>query len=239
MMATESPRPKVDPKIVLRIQKLLALTHSGEIHEAQSASEKAAELMKKHGLSMKDVLAQQSSGIIELRVAGRKFLEVWRWGLFTACAWSVDAHTVRIESSEVIATILGTRDSTNAAKYLFDYFEKCLEDERHRLIKESELVGSTDLDSWRRGAVVAIQRRILTKKKQDGPAPELKQRALVIQRTEQEKIKDHVSQQFKTTYQPRMWSTQTNYSAYDRGSDFGRQIPMPDEVKKLLTKART
>lgn len=232
--------PNRDPKIVSRIQKLLGLTRSGNLHEAQSASKQAHKLMAEHGLTMADVM-ETKGGVYELKLKGHKFLEVWRWGLLTACSWANEAHTVRIEEALgdgnriIVAHILGTKETTGAAYRMFVHFESAMDQASRKAVKEGEVIGSVELDSWRRGAVVAIQQRILTKDAETGPAISLRARALTITKNAQEKIKEHVKKEFKgSTYRPTMWKTSTDYTAYEIGQEFGRTVSLPDEEQKQL-----
>jgi len=232
--------PNRDPKLISRIQKLLGLTRSGNLHEAQSASKQAHKLMEEHGLSMVDVL-ETKGGIFELKLKGHKFLEVWRWGLLTACAWSNEAHTVRIEetlgdgSRIVVAHILGTKDTAAKTYKMFTHFESEMDHASREAVKSGNVIGSVELDSWRRGAVVGIQQRILAKSSDAGPSLELKSRALVITKRAKEKIKEHVKTEYKgKTYRPTMWKVSTDYTAYEQGQEFGRTVSLPDENQKQI-----
>lgn len=228
-----------DPKVVSRILKLLNLTRSGNLHEAQLASKQAHKMMEEHGLTMADVL-ETKGGVFELKLKGHKFLEIWRWGLLTACAWANECHTVRVEERLcdgkriIVAHILGNRETTGTTFKMFAHFETEMDKASREAVKNGEVIGTIELDSWRRGAVVSIQRRILTKDDAT-PSERLRARALDITKQAEEKLKEHVKKEFKgSIYRPTMWKTSTDYTAYEIGQEFGRTVSLPDEEQKQL-----
>ncbi len=227
-------------KLINRIQKLFARAKSDNMHEAQVANDMAYKLMMEQKLTREDIFGKNPD-IIETELEGEKYLEIWRWGLLTACAWGRSAHTVRIEERypdkrfRIIAIVIGGKDASKAAIYLFRSFEKDIEEESRRLVKEQDLHGVMGIESWRRGAVVAIQERILNKKNNKKPKAELRERALVLVRQNKEKIKEHVQKEYQDAVKPRMWK-QTDYNAFDRGYRFGLSLVMPAEESKRIEK---
>lgn len=225
-----------DPKILDRIRKLLTQAKSENLHEAQSASQIAHRMMLQNNLKVEDVYGTNSD-IHEKKIEDAKFLQIWRWGLFTACAWANEAHTVRVEESlsnkttTVFAHLIGSKKALSEAMYFFQYFEAELERGAIEAMKNFEISGRVQLDSWRHGAVIAIQNRILRSKNGDqveGPPPELQARALAISKTAEQKARKHVEKQYKKTYTPQMWTPTWNL-ANECGRAFGAQIPLPRE----------
>jgi len=113
--------------IIEKIQKLLALGESPNIHEAELAMAKAAELMKRHNLEMADLLAQVTASDM---ICDREYMEnrrkTWISTLAFACARLFDGSLVRLTTMHHCRpgnchAWVGTRDNVLAAKLLFQY----------------------------------------------------------------------------------------------------------------------
>lgn len=90
---------KVDPKIIDKLQKLLALAGSDNEHEAQLAMSKAEALMREHNLSVVDVAMNGSGATVESQhVYGvRKSFYRWERLLAANIADAFNGKSVRCE----------------------------------------------------------------------------------------------------------------------------------------------
>lgn len=70
---------RVDEKIVVKLQKLLALSASDNEHEAALAMIKAEQLMREHNLSLADVAMDGSSAEVESAEVAGLTLSVQKW----------------------------------------------------------------------------------------------------------------------------------------------------------------
>ena len=223
--------------IVERIKKLLARSRSDNIHEAATAAEMAHKMMLEHKLSVEDVEGKES-GITEEKLEGEKFMDVWRWGLLTACAWSYYTHTVRIEETmgdgkkKIAAHIVGKKDDIKTVIYLFSYFETEIERLSEDLIKKRELHGMTSFESYKRGAVVAIQEKLLAQRNKFQASNE---KALVLSKKSEAEIKDYVKKEYPESYRPKMWGD-TDVVAFERGFSAGRDLSTSREDRKRISR---
>lgn len=223
--------------VIERARKLLSLSTSANIHEAASAAEKAHRLLLEHKLALSDVTADVTgpdlSDISTQTLYGDRFLDVWRWSLLTSCAWTTFCQNLRIEETtsfgtlRISAVIIGKKDDVSAVMYLFQYFEREIE----RLCIESD-INILDDSTWKKGAAVAIQARLLDNRRQF--AQESK-KALILSSTSDAAVVSYVKKNYPETYKPRMHASSIEDAAYQSGYLAGAEISVPgnSSQKKL------
>jgi len=237
-------KPRDTDRIIDRIRKLLDRSRSQNMHESQVATDMAHKLMTEHNLTLKDI-SGENSPIGEHVIESNRFLEPWRWGLLTACAWRFYGHTVRIEESyggnekkKILATIIANKTDINAITYIYDYLETAIDNEADSRVQKMKLHGIMQVESFKRGAVMALQERLLHRVDNNmlkTRKETLSKGALVIVKTKEdkEKIKKKVEQKFPETYKPKMWS-QTDYDTLDAGQEYGKSLTMPTTEQKQI-----
>ncbi len=229
-------------KIISRVRKLFARARSSNLNESQTANQMAFKLMNQHNLTKEEVFAE-IPGLVEERAEGEKFMEIWRWGLLTACAWSKDCHTVRIEEwfpagpKKIYAVVMGDRDATKSVFDAYSAFESPIDGRTETLVGDGRLHGRSDIESYCRGAVVAIQESILDEKKKKGPTRVLRECALVLVKKNQEKIADHMKNEYHDAVKPRMWQF-TQQSSFSDGYVFGRSLVGPKSLRARAKSAQ-
>jgi hypothetical protein len=219
-----------DDSIIDRIKKLLALSRSSNVHEAAAAAARAHELMLSHKLSAENI---ESAGIYVEKLTGDKFMEIWRWGLLTACAWSYYTHTIRTEDEmtfgpkRITAHVIGRKDDVLAVIYLFTYFEAELE----RLAdSDDEISGKDARDNFLCGASLTIQKRLLHQRKTVEASSD---KALVLGRRSNKDIETYVKKEFGSNlHVPRMHTFVTN--AFTRGQSAAEKVVGPHEGQRKL-----
>ncbi|MCY4643547.1 MAG: DUF2786 domain-containing protein [Bacteriovoracales bacterium] len=143
-------------KIVDRVKKLLALAHSDNVHEAESATAKANQLLINHHLESKnrlDICDKDRDGDDDdEEICVHKILSFQRsTGKYQAIAdilrffyvYPVFNH----EKGRVVLEVTGTREHVLIADYVAGFLNRELE----RLYKESSLTGISQKTSFMRG----------------------------------------------------------------------------------------
>jgi hypothetical protein len=221
-------------KIVDKIRKLLALSRSENVNEAALAAERAHRLMLEHRLTLSDVTDALSEGVVEDDICDGRMMSIWRFGLLTTCARSYYCTTVRIEEdlttgrTRVIAAILGRKDDVEAVRCLFEHFEREIE----HLASEKFDTGRTpghftiaNEESWKRGAVVAIQEKLLKQRMMfERETP----RAMVQGDKARAAVAEYVEKKYPRTYKPEM-SSSTNLPSYYAGYRTGLDVDVPQQ----------
>jgi hypothetical protein len=222
---------KADPKTIDRIRKLLARSRSDNMHEAQTSADMAHKMMAEHGLTMADIDGENSP-IGEHIIESDRFMDAWRWGLLTASAWRFYGHTVRIEETfpgtkekKIFATIIANKTDLIAIIQVFVYFENAIDGEWERRVEAGKLHGQTAIESFKRGAVVAVQERLLSRVENDllkTRRDTLSMGAMVLVRTkvEQEAAKAKVAEKYPKAYKPQMFAN--TLRDVRRTKNFGR-----------------
>lgn len=107
--------------MILKIQKLLALSESPNEHEARAAMLKAQELLAKHKLTIREIQSHSTSNIIEQHtgVAFRK--AKWKGSLAKLIADNFGCYSyLRTHRSHTIV-FMGTEEDVAVCKIVLDY----------------------------------------------------------------------------------------------------------------------
>lgn len=123
---TETAREK---EVAERVKKLLALSKSSNIHEAQLAAEKAREYLTKYGMTLTDVEIQTADMIRdEVRTPYhspgwenqyRKTINLWQSRLFGVMIRYYFIHVVT--DNQGTAYFMGARTDVEVARYVYLY----------------------------------------------------------------------------------------------------------------------
>ena len=154
----------VPDKIIERIQKLMALSQSSNVHEASNAAARAAELLADYNLSMGDVgEVSEDADAVESEVSYEyKTRSTPRWigilfnGVVKGFGCQGWLTRNRARTSRPYLTVVGRRSALDTVKYMFPY----LMNEINRLceVEFTKLVGSTGKGhgkTWRNNFRVA------------------------------------------------------------------------------------
>jgi hypothetical protein len=111
-------------KVVSRLRKLLALSRSGNAHEASSARSKADEYMARHGLQESDAAVAGEDEVVEVPVGSRGFEEPWKFKLATVAArrYGCEALGRRLGRRRTVR-LVGVRDEVARAVKFFKTLE--------------------------------------------------------------------------------------------------------------------
>ena len=192
-------------KVLDKIKKLLALSTSSNVNEAATAAAAAQRLMLEHKLTEVDVSESQDGQMFELSMGAAGFVSRWKFVLVTvvARAFFCEAIGLRMGARRKVR-IVGQRGdveiSSQVFKYLHREIDRLARAEVSRVAVESQVYGeSVDLrhylDSFRRGAVVAIIEK-LRQGEEEFVASD--SRALVLARRDREQVRAYVNAKFST-----------------------------------------
>lgn len=234
-----------DPSIVEKIRKLLALSKSDNIHEAAAAAERAHKLMLEHSIALDDVSDILPEDIVEDAIVDDRMRAVWRFGLLTACARSYYCSTVRVEEvtqfglRPACAVIMGRKDDVAAVRCLFEFFETEIErlygtelfpDDLLRTQNLKSLVEAIEAgESWKRGAVVAIQdklrgQRVMFERENE--------KAMALGDKARAAVSKYQMLKYPETYRPDMISRSDR--AFEKGYRAGLNVAVPGKGSKRL-----
>jgi hypothetical protein len=160
----------VSENIRERIRRLLALSESGNVHEAAAAAAKAQELMSKHSIDQAE-LAEQAGEVDEplceedLQFFGARIVP-WRGLLASSLARANGCDCYNQvwrcgddKRTRAISRILGPASAVQAVRYMLAYLER----EIGRLVQAERAEGRSSaawLNSFRLGASYEIGRRV-------------------------------------------------------------------------------
>ena len=111
-------------KIISKLEKLIALATSPNEFEADRAMEKAAEIMKKHNLTMNDLeQGEQKSGLCMSDTEMGKRVPVWKTLIYIKVPAIFSCSTLRKNTRDgSIMCILGEKEDVELAKHFCNYF---------------------------------------------------------------------------------------------------------------------
>jgi hypothetical protein len=208
-------------KIIDRIKKILARATSANVHEAATAAALAQELLQKHKLTEADVAGFESE-IGDHELEGEGFLAAWRFGLITAIAESCFCRTLRIlESRKATIRVVGLKQDFETVKFIFEFLAKEIE----RLC--DEMMPGEDRakkDSFRRGAVVAIQHRLLAQTTKFSRSSE---KAMILVRDNEQHVDAFINKNYSMRERDTDLGQAQDQDALHSGYLAGRSIPIP------------
>lgn len=195
-------------KLLDRIRKLLALTASPNANEAAVAAAKAKKLMEEHGLGEQEVMDSETTGkIFEMSMGAEGFASRWKFVLVVLVARSRGCEVVGLRKGKLRKVkVVGSKGDVEKASKLFTY----LLGEIERIVKiecsdpPDEILDEvafgirrslrTYLDSFRRGAVMALGERLQIGKtiRASSPPPG----ALALAGGSKAKAKDYIKAKF-------------------------------------------
>lgn len=159
---------KKQEKIVKRIKKLLALSQSNNVHEAQSATLKANELLVKHHLKSihDDVYEEEEDAllcvdkILSFKRATKKYQAIARI-LDTFYVYTVFNY----HRNKVVLEATGLRENISIAKYVAGFLDR----EFERLYLKSGLKGVRQKNSFMSGIALGYEEKQSTSKNNLNP----------------------------------------------------------------------
>jgi hypothetical protein len=212
-----------DEKLISRIKKILARAASANVHEAETAAAMAHEMMLANKLTEADVAGFESE-IGDHELPGNSFYEAWRFALATAVAESCFCRVLRIIESGGLAPtvhIIGLKQDFETVKSLFEF----LVGEIDRLCDLGMPRGTVDArDSFRRGAVIAVQYRLL---RQVHRFERSSEKALVIVRDNAKSVGDFIDKNYGTREPAEDLGDAADRRAQLAGYTAGQNIPIP------------
>jgi hypothetical protein len=226
---------EVPENVLMKIQKLLALSTSSNENEAALAAAKAQELMFRYELATADVNGieidvepVQKSDKVTINEGHRGVN--WKMDVMGAlvntsfCKWVVGWYTPRPNFTKTTATIIGRPHDIDVVKYTFNYLVAELE--RLATAYTAAYVGPwhkiTVRNSWLMGASAGVSSRLFTEFRERQSESE-QSKALVINK------QAAVSEFYNKTYGTNLgsYSSQegaTARSAFNAGYNTGKQL---------------
>lgn len=234
-------------KISDRIRKLLALAadKNASPNEVSQAAAMAAALMQEHKLSEADVTdkTQDGSEVIDVPLGAEGFMASWKFGLVTVTARSFFCEAIGLHvGRRRKVRIVGKKDDIEVATVVFEYLLREIERltdahalEPRELIFEMVEGQKTDRerrDAYRAGLVMGVA---ATLRDQAKKFTEGSEKALVLVKTSQDELRDHVSSKFGKPQESRMSLDGYHLSDLERGIRRGKEIEVsPTKVQKLI-----
>ncbi len=157
----------IDPKIISRIQKLLALGTSSNVNESASAIAKAHALLLDYNLSMDEIKVRENVGRSYLREDVPLGRQRWRGHLAQAVCTNNLCTTVKLTGADRMA-IIGEQHNIEACKLMIELITEqllILATTAYRAAL-SDLPAVTWKDTFYYGAITTIDRRLKLDKEQ-------------------------------------------------------------------------
>jgi hypothetical protein len=241
--ASPSPSPVATgapaTNIIERIKKFLALSKSDNVNEAMAAATHAHKLMLRWKLTQADLEGTAPSSIGEWSVEG-DFTPAWRFALLTAVAKSYYCRVIRIldtpprKRGELApparweGRVIGKREDSEGISYIFTFFQA----EISRLCSEAQYDltdnhghgESNEEDSFKRGAVYALQRKLIEQKRSFDVSSE---KALVLARRSDADVKRFMDTQYKQRERDVELGAAKDYEAFHAGYKAGMKLNVP------------
>ena len=230
------------------VRKLRSLADSNtNVNESAIARTRAAEVMKAHHLTEDDI-SETSSAMVNEFVAPGDFTESWRFALLTQVGYSCNCRVIRVERKEVkdelvtffwTGLIIGMEADAKSHISLFTYYESQV---RVALeVSGYQMMAKSDEDSFIRGVVYALQKRLDEQQRRLGIKRDLPSDMAVKRANEQKAIvRTDVKAREAATFIERKYTNRetstlgkgTNYSVFLEGQAAAAKIRLMKRVPK-------
>lgn len=226
--------------IIERIRRYRALAGSNDnVHEAAQAMRRAKSLITEHRIAEHEISGATPMDVGEWQVPGQ-FNDGSRLSLLTCACQMYDCRAIRI--MEVVSVdgapvktwegkIVGRRQDADIVLYVFAYYEREVED----VVRSNgyHLQSKNREESFRRGVVYGIHRRITNEQKVRKKASTLPENSKVMVTTQQSHI-DKTKVFLDTKYDQRERSSANHHETTDRsafydGYEAARRVSLIDQ----------
>lgn len=214
-------------KIIEKIQKLLALSESSNIHEAELAMLKAQELLVKHKLSLKEVkeFKIEDSAIQEKRTNVTFTKAKWKANLASLIADNFGCYLYFKTRGTNTITFLGREEDVTVCNIILEYALDCIDSAvkklKYQFIREGSSTKGLEND-YALGFIKGIKQKFEEQKKAN------QEWGLVL-------VKDkEVTEAYNRIKFNRKVNTNINYQghieAYEKGVKDGNRFSISDRI---------
>lgn len=223
------------PKVLIKIEKLLALGESSNVHEAEAALQKASSLIEKYHLQQL-LSPSNSSYVVGVIEVGKKQIATYKRHI---CRILQDFFFVRVvlsraynpHTNTVQKTIemLGSKENVAIAEYCYFFLENRLELLWKEFQQRTRSSGRTQKNSFYLGVVLGFFQKLQDQnKKREKTAVEPQRNALLL-------VEDRRLDAFVQMHFPRMRKSSSSGSrvdadVYKKGMEAGRTITFTEGV---------
>ncbi|MFT5727735.1 MAG: hypothetical protein ACI8PB_001876 [Desulforhopalus sp.] len=224
-----------EPKVLTKIEKLLALGESPNIHEAEAALQKASTLIEKYHLQQL-TSPDHSSYIVGVIEIGKKQIATYKRHI---CRILQDFFFVRVVLSRVynphIDTVqktielMGSRENVAIAEYCYFFLENRLELLWNDFRQRTRSSGRTQKNSYYLGVVLGFFQKLQDqnrKRKTTAVEPQRKELLLV----EDRRLDAFVQMHFPRVRKSSSSGSRVDRGVYQKGMEAGRTLTLTEGV---------
>lgn len=225
-----------EPKVLTKIEKLLALGGSSNVHEAEAALQKASSLIEKYHLQQLTSPDHTSYTVRAIEIGKkqiatykRHICRILRDFFFVRVVLS-RAYNPHINTVHKTIELMGTKENVAIAEYCYFFLENRLELLWNEFRQRSRSSGRTQKNSYYLGVVLGFFQKL-----QDQNEQEKKKSAIEPQRNELLLVEDRRLAAFVQMHCPRMRTSSSGASkvdrdVYQRGKEAGRNLTLAEGV---------
>jgi hypothetical protein len=218
----------MDEKILDKIKKLLSLSNSPNENESQLAMLKAQELMVKHRLSMKDVLASEIKEEIIEKDTGVSFTHAkWKAHLAGLLADNFRCYYFFKRYRTNFVVFFGREEDVEICCFIFKYAVDCIYKEVKKLQRQSQKEGRPETgieNDYSLGFLLGLRHRFEEQKKAN------QEWGLVLVK-DPEVVKSYENIQFKSSKDTSM-GFKGRSSAFRKGQEDGKNFDISNKLNE-------
>ena len=224
-----------ESKVLTKIEKLLALGESPNVHEAEAALQKASNLIEKYHLQQLTSPDHSSYtvGVVEI---GKKQIATYKRHIcrilqdfFFVRVVLSRAYNPHINTVQKTIELMGTRENVAIAEYCYFFLENRLELLWNDFRRRTTSSGRTQKNSYYLGVVLGFFQKL------QGQNEQKKKSTIEPQRNELLLVEDRRLDAFVQMHFPRMRKSSSGASRVDseiylKGMEAGRNLTMAEGV---------
>lgn len=209
----------VDKSVLDKIKKLMALTASPNLAEAEIALSKAHQILKEYNLSMEDIEQDNRFSILEEDYLEFSKERKWRTQLSSIVATYNYSSVLKVTRGSVSTLrIVGKEHNIIATRVMLDYLVATVE-------RLSKTLPVKQRESYKLGIVQTLNRRLMDARKEE----DVECNALVVR--EKDSINQYFKEKGNITTEVAKYKV-TNSVAYHKGTMDGYNISLNGQINK-------
>lgn len=224
----------VNPNLIEKIKKLLALATSANENEATAAAEKASLLLAQYNLSLADLGTEEQENVAEAIVETTARTKTWKMILLSGIAEANGCEALR-RNYTGSTFLLGTPTNLMVCHQLYDYLTSAIE--RQANVRKGK--GRAYLNGFRVGCATRVSQRLMAQRQeleslgiQDTEETPMTPAIVVRSMFDHHKqmIADYLQQQ-GVKVKTRALASVSSEAGYNSGYQVGDQINLHQQVR--------
>jgi len=225
-----------ESKILTKIEKLLALGESSNVHEAEAALQKASSLIEKYHLQQL-TSPDHSSYVVGVIEIGKKQVATYKRHIcrilqdfFFVRVVLSRAYNPHINTVQKTIELMGTKENVAIAEYCYFFLENRLELLWKDFRQRTRSSGRTQKNSYYLGVVLGFFQKLQNQNEQEKKASTIEPQRNELLLVEDRRLDAFVQMHFPRMRKSSSGASRVDRDVYQKGMEAGRNLTLAEGV---------